>query len=107
MDYPQNKSRYLLLPNLDEDGECEMIDVCHIQAIDKIEAEDYETVDEDTGDVITGHNEEQCLVTISPLSTFNKNWKDKARYIKVPLTMFQLLSLINSDAEFRVNSKDI
>ncbi len=106
MDYPQNKSRYLLLPNLDKDGECEMVDVRDIQAIDKIEAEDYETIDEDTGELINGHNEEQCLITISPLSTYDKNWESKARYIKVPLTMFQLLSLINSDAEFHVNSKD-
>ncbi len=106
MDYPQNKSRYLLLPDLDNDGVCQMVDVCHIQAIDKLEAEDYETVDENTGDIIPEHIDERCIITISHLSPLNRNWKDKARTIVVPLTMFQLLSLINSDAEFSPVSKE-
>lgn len=83
-----------------------MIDVCYIQAIDKLEAEDFETIDDNTGDVITSHHEGRCIITLSPLPVYAKKRKDKARYIIVPLTMFQLRSLINSDAEYHVNSKD-
>ena len=37
MSYPENKSRYLLLPDFNKDGECVMVDVIHIRAITKLE----------------------------------------------------------------------
>lgn len=103
MNYPQNKTRYLLLPDLNKDGECEMVDVVHIRAITKLEAEDYETVNPNTGDVIEGHNDECCIVTICHESTYIKGWKDKSHEILVPISMYELLTLINSKAEYHIN----
>lgn len=105
MDYPEIKSRYLLLPDADDDYNCVMIDVCHIRQIEKLEAEDFESVDED-GNVVEGHNGERCLLTYSPESKYVKNWEDKAKTIRVELSLYELLKLINSDAEYHIKGKD-
>ena len=105
MSYPENKSRYLLLPDLNKDGECEMVDVIHIRAITKLEAEDYETVDPNTDDVVQGHSDECCVITICHKSNYEKDWKEKSREIMVPLTMYELLTLINSKAEYQLNGE--
>jgi hypothetical protein len=100
MEYKENKTRYLLLPDLYDDGECKMVDVMHIRAIEKLDAEDYETVDSETGEIVRGRNEERCIVTICHESTYMKDWREKSHDILVPLSMFELLKLINSDAEY-------
>lgn len=105
MNYHENKTRYLLLPDLNKDGECEMVDVIHIRAITKLKAEDYEIVDPNTGDVIEGHNDECCVVTICHESTYNKGWKDKSHEILVPISMYELLTLINSKAEYHISGE--
>lgn len=101
-----DKTRYLLLPDLNKDGECELVNVLHIQAIDKMEAEDYEMVDPNTGDVVNGHNDERCILTICHLSTCNKGWRDKSHDILVPLSMYELLQLINSDAAYHTDMNE-
>ncbi len=105
MEYPENRPRYLLLPDIGNDGICELVDVAQIQAIEKDPAEDYETVDEDTGEVIEGHRDESCYITYGPKSHYNKDWRKSAKTIRVELSMAELLKLINSDAQYHIHGK--
>ncbi len=105
MNFTETKARYILLPDLKKDGECKMVDVAHIRAIKRLEAGSYELGNPDSGEILDGCNEECCILTISHESTCVKNWRDKSQQIIVPISMFELLSLINSKSEYHINGE--
>lgn len=94
MDYSAPKpTRYLLLPNEYDNGTCEMIDVISIKSINR----DYYEWEDENGEPHAELNENSSIITIK---------RRDIETLKIPLSIKDLLSLINSDAEYHINGKE-